>query len=162
MWEAIKEILTSSNAFIVLIFLSVIVIVAVVLIKGGYINFDSESLKINYGERERNIIRQQQDYVWLHLQEAEANLPKPEGYDKNLGQVIILSVYKEYDSWITFNHISKSEAYIGVKQKRLIALVNSLTVKEDFKTDDFIEMLKRDTKETICELIKIREVYKDN
>ena len=159
MWEALKEILTSSNAFIVLIFLPVIVIVAVILIKGGYINFDSESLKINYGERERNIIRQQQDYVWLHLQEAEANLPKPEGYDKNLGRVIILSVYKEYDSWITFNHISKSEAYIGVKQKRLIALINSLTVKEDFKTEDFIEMIKRDTKETIYELIEIREVY---
>lgn len=159
MWETIGEILTSSNAFIVLIFLTVIVIVAVILIKGGYINFDSESLKINHGERERNIIRQQQDYVWLHLQEAEANLPKPEGYDKNLGQVIILSVYKEYDSWITFNHISKSEAYIRVKQKRLIALINSLTVKEDFKTEDFIEMIKRDTKETIYELIEIREAY---
>ena len=162
MWETVGEVLTSSNAIIVLIFLIVIVLVAVFLIKGGYVNFDSESLKINYGERERNIIRQQQDYVWLHLQEAEANLPKPENYDKNLGQVVILSVYKEYDSWITFNHISKSEAYISVKQKRLIALVNSLTVKEDFKTDDFIEMIKRDTKETIYELIKIREVYKDN
>lgn len=161
MWEAIEEILTSSNAIIVLIFLFVIILVAVALIKGGYVNFDSESLKINYGERERNIIKQQQDYVWLHLQETEANLPKPKGYDKNLGQVIILTVYKEYVSWISFNHLTKSDAYISVKQNKLVAIVNSLTVKTEFKTEEFIDMIKSDTRDTIYELIKIREVYKD-
>lgn len=161
MWDTIKAVLTSSNASIVLIFLMVIVLVAVALIKGGYINFDSESLKINYGERERNIIKQQQDYVWLHLQAMEANLPKPKGYDKNLGQVIILTVYKEYVSWISFNHLTKSDAYISVKQNKLVAIVNALTVKEDFKSEEFINMIKEDTKETIAELIKIREVFKE-
>ncbi len=161
MWEAISEVLTSSNAIIVLIFLFVIILVAVALIKGGYVNFDSESLKINYGERERNIIKQQQDYVWLHLQETEANLPKPKGYDKNLGQVIILTVYKEYVSWISFNHLTKSDAYISVKQNKLVAIVNSLTVKTEFKTEEFIDLIKSDTRNTIYELIKIREVYKD-
>lgn len=161
MWDAISEVLTSSNAIIVLIFLFVIILVAVALIKGGYVNFDSESLKINYGERERNIIKQQQDYVWLHLQETEANLPKPKGYDKNLGQVIILTVYKEYVSWISFNHLTKSDAYISVKQNKLVAIVNSLTVKTEFKTEEFINLIKSDTRNTIYELIKIREVYKD-
>lgn len=161
MWEAISQVLTSSNAIIVLIFLFVIILVAVALIKGGYVNFDSESLKINYGERERNIIKQQQDYVWLHLQETEANLPKPKGYDKNLGQVIILTVYKEYVSWISFNHLTKSDAYISVKQNKLVAIVNSLTVKTEFKTEEFIDLIKSDTRNTIYELIKIREVYKD-
>lgn len=161
MWDAISEVLTSSNAIIVLIFLFVIILVAVALIKGGYVNFDSESLKINYGERERNIIKQQQDYVWLHLQETEANLPKPKGYDKNLGQVIILTVYKEYVSWISFNHLTKSDAYISVKQNKLVAIVNSLTVKTEFKTEEFIDLIKSDTRNTIYELIKIREVYKD-
>ena len=161
MWDAIKAVLTSSNASIVLIFLMVIVLVAVALSKGGYINVDSESLKINYGERERNIIKQQQDYVWLHLQAMEANLPKPKGYDKNLGQVIILTVYKEYVSWISFNHLTKSDAYISVKQNKLVAIVNALTVKEDFKSEEFINMIKEDTKETIAELIKIREVFKE-
>ena len=161
MWDAISEVLTSSNAIIVLIFLFVIILVAAALIKGGYVNFDSESLKINYGERERNIIKQQQDYVWLHLQETEANLPKPKGYDKNLGQVIILTVYKEYVSWISFNHLTKSDAYISVKQNKLVAIVNSLTVKTEFKTEEFIDLIKSDTRNTIYELIKIREVYKD-
>ena len=161
MWETIREVLTSSNAIIVLIFLFVIIMVAVALIKGGYVNFDSESLKINYADRERNIIKQQQDYVWLHLQALEANLPKPKGYDKNLGQVVILTVYKEYVSWISFNHLTKSDAYISVKQNKLVDIVNTLTVKSDFKTEEFIQMIKDDTKNTIYELIKIREVFKE-
>lgn len=162
MWETIGQILTSSNALIVLMFLLVIVLVAVVLIKNGYINFDNESLRIGYADRERNIIKQQQDYVWLHLQDMEANLDKPSDYDKNLGQMIIMAMYIEYVSWISFNHLTKSDAYISVKQNRLVALVNRYTVKEQFKADDFIEYIRKDTKETIYELIKIREVYKDN
>ena len=162
MWETITEVLTSSNAIIVLIFLFVIVLVAVALIKGGYINFDSESLKINYADRERNIIKQQQDYVWLHLQAMEANLDKPKGYNKDLGQIIILTVYKEYVSWISFNHLTKSDAYISVKQNKLINIVNALTVKNEFKSDEFIDLIRSDTRNTIYELIKIREVYKDN
>lgn len=162
MWDAIKEILTSSNASIVLVFLLVILLVAVILIKNGYINFDTESLRIGYADRERNIIKQQQDYVWLHLQDMEANLDKPSDYDKNLGQMIIMAMYIEYVSWISFNHLTKSDAYISLKQNRLVALVNRYTVKEQFKADDFIEYIRKDTKETIYELIKIREVYKAN
>lgn len=162
MWETIGKILTSSNALIVLMFLLVIVFVAVILIKNGYINFDNESLRIGYADRERNIIKQQQDYVWLHLQDMEANLDKPSDYDKNLGQMIIMAMYIEYVSWISFNHLTKSDAYISVKQNRLVALVNRYTVKEQFKADNFIEDIRKDTKETIYELIKIREVYKDN
>lgn len=139
-----------------------IVLVAVILIKNGYINFDNESLRIGYADRERNIIKQQQDYVWLHLQDMEANLDKPSDYDKNLGQMIIMAMYIEYVSWISFNHLTKSDAYISVKQNRLVALVNRYTVKEQFKADNFIEDIRKDTKETIYELIKIREVYKDN
>lgn len=162
MWETIGEILTSSNALIVLVFLLVILLVAVILIKNGYINFDTESLRIGYADRERNIIKQQQDYVWLHLQDMEANLDKPSDYDKNLGQMIIMAMYIEYVSWISFNHLTKSDAYISLKQNRLVALVNRYTVKEQFKADDFIEYIRKDTKETIYELIKIREVYKAN
>ena len=162
MWEAIKEVLTSSNAVIVLIFLFVIVVVAVILIKGGYINFDNESLRIGYADRERNIIKQQQDYVWLHLQDMEANLTKPDDYDKTLGQMIIMAMYIEYVSWISFNHLTKSDAYISVKQNKLVAVVNRYTVKPEFKNEEFLEFIKKDTKQTIYELIKIREVFKDN
>ena len=162
MWETIGQILTSSNALIVLMFLLAMVLVAFILIKNGYINFDNESLRIGYADRERNIIKQQQDYVWLHLQDIEANIEKPEDYDATLGQMIIMAMYIEYVSWISFNHLTKSDAYISVKQNRLVSIVNRYTVKEQFKGEAFIDFIRKDTKDTIYELIKIREVYKDN
>ena len=166
MWEAIKEILTSSNAVGVLLILGflflVIIVIAVILIKGNVIQFHNETLRIGMADRERNIIRQQQDYVWTHLQEAEANLPKFEGYDEQLGQIIIMTVYIEYTKWIAFNHLTRSDAYIKIKQNALSAIVNRLTVNERYKGEEFKQYIKDDTRETILELIRIREVFKDN
>ena len=157
MWESISEILTSSNAVGVLLILGFIV---VVLIKGNYFQVRTKVVSIGYAEKERNIIRQQQDYVWQHLQEAEANLPKDEDYDEQLGLIIIQTVYIEYTKWIAFNHLTRSEAYIHVKQNSLVAIVNRLTVNQRYKGEDFIQYIKDDTKETIYELLKIREAFK--
>ncbi len=161
MWEAIKDVLTSSNALIVIIFLMFFIIVAFVLIKSGWLNVHTENIKIGARDNERNIIRQQQDYVLLHLKSALNNMPKPEGYDKNLGELVIMAVYCEYVSWIAFNHLTKSEKYIAVKQNKLVELVDQYTYKEEFKTDEFKDLIRQDTKNTIYELINIREIYKD-
>ena len=164
MWSAIKDILTSSNAVGVLLILGflviVLIVVAVVLIKGNYFQVRTQTVQIGYAEKERNIIRQQQDYVWNHLQEAEANLPKDETYDKQLGLIIIQTVYIEYTKWIAFNHLTRSDAYIHVKQNSLVALVNTLTTNERYKGEDFKQYIRDDTKETIIELLKIREAFK--
>ena len=166
MWEAIKEILTSSNAVGVLLILGFLVIVlitiAVVLIKGNYFQVHTQTVSIGYAERERNIIRQQQDYVWQHLQEAEANLPKDEDYDEQLGLIIIQTVYIEYTKWIAFNHLTRSDAYIHVKQSALVAIVNKLTTNERYKGEDFKQYIRDDTRDTILELLKIREAFKNN
>lgn len=164
MWEAIKEILTSSNAVGVLLILGfliiVLIIVAIVLIKGNYFQVHTQALSVGYQDKERNIIRQQMNHVWLHLQDLEANLPKDEDYNEHLGQEIILKMYKVYTDWISFNHISRSKSYITIKQKELIAVVNALTVNEKYKTDEFKEWLGEDIKATIYALIEIRETFK--
>ena len=166
MWEAIKEILTSSNAVGVLLILGfllvVCIIVAVVLIKCNVFQVHTQTVSIGYAERERNIIRQQQDYVWNHLQEAEANLPKDEDYDEQLGQIIIMKVYIKYTEWIAFNHLTRSDNYIHVKQSSLVQLVNTLTVNERYKGEDFKQYIRDDTRDTMLELLKIREAFKNN
>ena len=166
MWDAIREILTSSNAVGVLLilgfFVIVLIIVAVVLIKGNYFQIRTEAFSIGFADRERNIIRQQMDYVWLHLEEAEANLPKDEDYDAHLGREIILTVYKVYTNWISFNHINRTDKYITLKQKELIAVVNKLTINEKYKGEDFKQYIRDDTRETILELLNIRETFKNN
>lgn len=115
MWETIGEILNGSNAGLVISTILVLVVIVVFLIKSNTIQINTPSVRIGMADRERNIIRQQQDYVWNHLREAEANLPKDKTYNKQLGQIIIMTAYIEYVKWISFNHLSRSEAYIGVK-----------------------------------------------
>lgn len=161
MWETIGNVLNGTNAGMIIATLLIVITIAFFLVRTNTIQINTPSVRIGMADRERNIIRQQQDYVWNHLREAEANLPKDENYNKQLGQIIIMTAYIEYVKWISFNHLSRSEAYIGVKQSSLVALINSLTVKEEYKNEEFINYIKEDTKDTILRLIEIREVFKD-
>lgn len=161
MWESIANILTSTNAVAVLTFLGVCIIGGVVLVKTNLLQIHTDSVRLGAMDTERNIIRQQQDYVRLHLKSIENDLEKPEGYNEWLGRFVVMRVYAEYVEWISFNHLSKSEAYIKVKQNKLVDLINQYTYKEEFKTEDFIEFIRKDTRQMILDLIQIREVYKD-
>lgn len=161
MWESLANILTSTNAVAVLTFLAVCIIGGVVLVKTNLLQIHTNSVRLGAADTERNIIRQQQDYVRLHLKSVENDLAKPDGYNEWLGRFVVMRVYAEYVEWISFNHLSKSEAYIKVKQNKLMDLINQYTYREEFKTDEFEEFIRNDTKQTILELIQIREVYKD-
>ncbi len=161
MWESISNILTSTNAVAVLTFLCVCIIGGVVLVKTNLLQIHTDSVRLGAMDTERNIIRQQQDYVRLHLKSIENDLEKPEGYNEWLGRFVVMRVYAEYVEWISFNHLSKSEAYIKVKQNKLVDLINQYTYKEEFKTEEFIEFIRKDTRQMILDLIQIREVYKD-
>ena len=111
MWESIAQILTGPNAFVVLCFLGFLAIVIWLLSKSGVLKINTNTFQLGGSDIERNIIRQQLDYCLLHLQGLEANLPKPDGYNEYLGQLIVEKIYDEFVNWVTFNHINKSEAY---------------------------------------------------
>ena len=161
MWEAISNMLTSSNAVSILLFLGVCIIGAFVLIKTNMLQIHTQSVRIGAIDVERNIMRQQLDFVRHHLLALESNLKKPEDYNDYLGKYIVEVIYDEYVNWITFNHINASDKYIGVKQNKIVDIVSQYTVKDEFKSDEFLEFLRKDTKDTILELIQIREIYKD-
>lgn len=162
MWEAISEILNSQNGSTVLIVLLIVVLIAFMLIKGGNLSVNTEAIKIGARDSERNIIRQQQDYVWQHLVSMEHELQTivPD-YDKRLGLVIIQACYIEYCVWIAQNHLTMNDAYISLKQNKLVDIVGEYTEKEEFQSDEFKDKIRNDTKDVIYQLIKIRELYKD-
>lgn len=160
MWETISTILTGPNAFVVLIFLAFVSVILFILVKSGAIRISTPNMSINTGDVERNIIRQQLDYVSLHLNGLEAKLEKPDDYNEYLGKLIIEKVFDEYVNWITFNHINKSPAYVEIKQERVVSLIRQYTVKEEFRSEEFEDLIRKDTKEVIEALIRIREVYK--
>ena len=161
MWEAISEILNSSNGSAVLIVFLICLLIAFVLVKGGFLSVNTEAIKIGARDSERNIIRQQQDYVWQHLVSTEHELQTVPNYDRRLGLIIVQACYIEYCVWIAQNHLTMNNSYIELKQKKLVDIVGEYTEKEEFQSEAFKDRIREDTKETICQLIQIREIYKD-
>jgi hypothetical protein len=89
----------------------------------------------------------------------EPRLPHPEGYDIWKSKYILECVYDEILTWITYNHITTNDSYIEIKQNKLIFLITSLTVKKDFQTEEFNDIIRKETKFIISKLVQIRELY---
>lgn len=155
----LTEILTSPNATIILITLVVILIILGILGKKGILSFDIKGIKLSSREIERTIIRQQSEWAKLYCDSMEPKLPHPEGYDIWKSRYILECVYDEIMTWITYNHITTNESYVEIKQNKLVFLINSLTIKEDFHSDEFNDFVKKETKFIISKLVQIRELY---
>jgi len=159
MWESFSEILTSGNACIVLAFLAFFLIIGWWLVKNGLLVIHTNTVEMGAETKERAIIQHQCEYVKNHLAALEANVYKPEGYDPFRGLYIIERMYDEYVFMITQNHIKTTKGYIHAKQENMVALVDSLTIFPEYKTEDFKEMLRKDTEKCIKMLVEIRENY---
>lgn len=158
-WEKIIEILTAPNSIFFLIFLLVVIIFLAVLGKKGILMFDIKGIKLGYSEQERTIIRQQSEWAKLYCDSMEPRLPHPEGYDVWRSRYILECVYDEIMTWITYNHITMNESYIEIKQNKLVFLVNSLTIKDEYHTEEFNDVVRKETKFIISKLVQIRELY---
>ena len=155
----LAEILTSPNATIILITLVVILIILGILGKKGILSFDIKGIKLSSREIERTIIRQQSEWAKLYCDSMEPRLPHPEGYDIWKSKYILECVYDEILTWITYNHITTNDSYIEIKQNKLIFLITSLTVKKDYQSEEFNDIIRKETKFIISKLVQIRELY---
>jgi len=160
MWESISRVLTSSNAPIVIAFLLFMGIMAWVMAKKGLFNIHTDAVTIGAADKERKIIRMQLEWVMQHLTGLEANIEKDEKYNHYRGKYVVERIYDYYVDRITQNHITNSTEYIEICQSNIIAIVDSLTEKPEYKTEDFKQMMMDDTKICINKLIQIRKVYK--
>lgn len=159
MWESIEHVLTSPSLIPLLIFILIVITVAIVLSKNGLLHITTKNVQMGAADNERDIIRQQIEWVSLHYKAMENNLDKPEGYDKWRGRYITELVIDEFVSMIAFNHISKSQSYIEVKQEKILSVVMANVVKDEFKSDEFTNMLRDDVQHVIEKLVQIRELY---
>lgn len=159
MWETIEHVLTSPSLIPLLIFILIVITVAIVLSKNGLLHITTKNVQMGAADNERDIIRQQIEWVSLHYKAMENNLVKPEGYDKWRGRYITELVIDEFVSMIAFNHISKSQSYIEVKQEKILSVVMANVVRDEFKSDEFTNMLRDDVQHVIEKLVQIRELY---
>lgn len=160
MWEALGEILISSNAVAILLFMAFIVVFGAILSKKGLIQIHTSAVSVGSADRERDIIRQQVEWIHIHCEGFESTMHKPEGYNEWLGRYIVEKIYDECINWITFNHISASPAYVDIKAEKIVDLIHKYAHLEEFKTKEFDELIKEDVRNCIEKLLTIRKVYK--
>lgn len=159
MWETFGEVLTSGNAFIVLFFLAFITLMAWGMARAGLFNIHTDAVTVGAQDRERQIIRVQLEWIMRHLLEVEASIEKPKGYNEWRGRYIVECLYDYWVDRITQNHIKISTEYVEIVQSNVLAIVSSMVERPEYRTEEFNEMMKEDTKFCIEKLIQIRKVY---
>lgn len=159
--EIIKDILTSSNGIVIAV---LFILLLLVCMKYGNIkvNTDKIQLGIDSSEAERAIMRNQKDWCKLSLEAFERNLPKFEGYDTIRGQLVLEKIYDEMLEWIMLNHIRTERRYVEIKQANVWNIVQKWTVNDNFKSEDFHQILDEQIKNDIEMLVKIRQDHNKN
>lgn len=162
MWEQIGKILTGPNAAMVLMCILILALLIVIAADKGFITIHTKVATISSGaaDREREIIRQQTEWIKLHLEGMEMGMHKPDYYDPWRGKFIVEAVYDEYVAMITYNHLSTDSAYVDVKADKIVSIVHKYVEKPEFQSEEFEEWLREDTRANIAKLIQIRKLFK--
>ena len=160
MWETISTVLTSANAWQVLIFLGIAVFIFVLLVKGGVIAIKTKHFRIGQAEIERETIRRQveaaHDFIMSIEGKINADTSQYNGY---FTKFILERVYDKAIEWIMFNHISNTPMYVQDKQDTVCNLVYTFDIGDEFKTPEFKKRMCNWTQELIAKLVQTRELY---
>lgn len=159
--DGLKEILTSANAWMFLLFLVFAIFIIVKMSKSGLISFKGKGLRIGSDERELTIVRNQSQWAHLYVMSRKGKLIDEDSTEitKLLCENVLEKVYDKIIEWITFNHINSSNTYIEIKQSEIKCLVYSLVIDEKFKTPEFEQRMNGWVREVILNLINIRKEY---
>lgn len=161
MWETIKEVLLSANAWLILIFIAFVLFVVIQMSKNGLLSIKAKGLRLGSDEKELTVVRNQSQWSYLYIMSLKGKLID-EGSDEKarlICEVVLEKVYDKIIDWITYNHINSSNSYIQIKQSEIKCLVYSQDIEEKFKTPEFEERMNSWVKEAILKLIDIRKEY---
>ena len=160
-WDALKELITSPNAWMFLLFVGFAMFVLRSMAKNGLISFKGKGLRVGSDEKELTIIRNQTQWAHLYVMSRKGKLIEEDSSEltKVICENILEKVYDKIIEWITFNHINSSNTYVEIKQSEIKCLVYSLVIDEKFKTPEFEQRMNGWVKEVILNLINIRKEY---
>lgn len=160
MWESISTVLTSANAWQVLIFLSIAVSIFVILVKSGVIAIKTKHFRIGQAEIERETIRRQVEAAHDFIMSIEGKISADTShYNGYFTKFILERVYDKAIEWIMFNHISNTPMYVQDKQDTVCNLVYTFDIGNEFKTPEFKKRMCNWTQELIAKLVQTRELY---
>lgn len=160
--DGLKEILTSANAWMFLLFLVFAIFIIVKMSKSGLISFKGKGLRIGSDETERTIIREQSKWAHLFIMAIKGKvLTEDATKDQNeKTELILYKVYVKVIDWINYNHISANNIYVEIKQGEIKNLVYSQdNLDDDYKTPEFAIRMDGWVRELILNLIQVRKEY---
>lgn len=160
--ESLKEILTSPNAWMFLLFLVFAVFVVVKMSKSGLISFKGKGLRIGSDETERTIIREQSKWAYLFIMAIKGKILDETATDNQNDhcELVLEKVFDKVIDWINYNHISSNNSYIEIKQGEIKNLVYSQNnLDDDYKTPEFAVRMDGWVRELILNLIQVRKEY---
>ena len=161
MWETINN--TLNGSWQTLLFMFATIIMIIVLIKSDYLKIRTTHVKIGVDEKERAILRQQTEWTYQYVTGLYGTISEKYPLINPLKtQYVLEKVYDEIVVWIMFNHITRSEMYLMVKQEKLRGVVLSMDVNDAIRSDEFGKQMNAWTKEIINRLVDIREYYAKN
>ena len=160
--EGLKEILTSANAWMFLLFLVFAIFVIVKMSKSGLISFKGKGLRIGSDETERIIIREQSKWAHLFIMAIKGKVLTEDATkaQNERAELILYKVYVKVIDWINYNHISPNNIYVEIKQGEIKNLVYSQdNLDDDYKTPEFAIRMDGWVRELILNLIQVRKEY---
>lgn len=161
MWETIKEVLLSANAWLILIFIAFMVFVVLQMSRSGLLSIKAKGLRLGSDEKELTVVRNQSQWSYLYIMSLKGKLIDEDSDEKIrlICENVLEKVYDKVIDWITYNHINSSNSYIQIKQSEIKCLVYSQNIEEQFKTPEFESRMNEWVKEAILKLIDIRKEY---
>lgn len=162
MWEAISNVFTSGNAIPVGIMIGVFVLFIAFLARKGLFSFYAKGVSLGNGDKERNIIRHQIDYVESHCTDFFTRVKKTEKFNDWEGKYITEKVFDVFVRIISYNHINVEDTYVDLRQSEVWKVIQEHLTADDseyYSSKEFKEIIYKEVKDIIEKLVKIREFY---
>ena len=163
MWESIREILSGTNAWMVIVFCAFAVIVFTFASRKGLVSVKTGKVRIGNDTRELVIVRNQIQWAYLFIMSLKGKLRDDESERENyFAEYVLEKCYDKVVEWITLNHISSSNSFIEIKQSEIRCIIYGLSVQSKYKTPEFETRINNWVREVILNLISIRKEYSSN
>lgn len=161
LFESLKEIVTSPNAWLFLLFLVVVLILVIKMSKNGLFNVKTKTIQIGAignSENERLILTKQNNLAYSYIMALEPIIDDDDELKHYITMCMLQKVYAEVIKWILANHMSTSNEYVELKQTEIVSVVTSLAVNPKIREKEFTDRIKSWTRELITKLVQVREL----
>jgi hypothetical protein len=159
MWDAIVSTVESGQGWLLL----AIIVMMAITARMGHLKVKTDKLMIgkDSGDNERLLMKKQTEYAYVTCMGFEKQIPRFDGYNPILGELIVEKVYDEIVSWVMINHIEDSAEYIKNKQKIVWNIVSTETINKKMKNEKFKAQVYDCIEEIIKELVHIRNNHRE-